>query len=184
MSTWQRANVIEQVLREWTDSGPSKQASQCLQKLFGPTHLEILDESGSIVIDESAGNVVVDAIMLHLIDHGRYSTLVKDYIDSLKRTGDYEDLISTLLNSYQAKDREWAVATVDKLFNTWDQSQSSESGQGDEVSISPGVTFEQKLKKFHQLMNPDARIGDDDHHSIEHHDADTTEQHVGDSDIS
>jgi hypothetical protein len=167
MRAWQRADLIAKVLQEWSDEGPSEQAGKRLQKIFEPAYID--------TPEEPRGAVIIDAIMLHLIDRGRYPALVKDYVDSLKRSGDYENIVDALHSSYPEKSRDWAKDTANRLLNTWDQfpPANSELG-GDDSFIPPSVDMDCKLKKFYQLMNPDLRMSQDDSSSIEYQDTEGT----------
>lgn len=151
LATWQRADAISRVLQEWVDEGPSVQAGNRLQKLFEPAYIH--------APDEPAGGLVVDAIMLHLMDRGRYQPLVRDHVESLKRSGDYEPMVQALRRHYPHRDAAWAESAVERLLGSWNPSLSSGSESGDGMSIPPGIDLDTRLRKFHQLMNPDHRPG-------------------------
>ncbi|AOB33221.1 hypothetical protein AKI39_24390 [Bordetella sp. H567] len=151
LSTWQRADAISRVLQEWAEEGPSARAGERLRKLFEPAYIH--------TPDEPAGAIVVDAVLLHLMDRGRYPELVRGHIESLKRSGDYEPLVQALRRHYPDKDVAWAEGTVDKLLGSWSPSLTDASASGDGESIPPGIDLDTRLRKFHQLMNPDYRPG-------------------------
>ena len=156
LCTWQRADLIEQVFKEWNREGPSPKAARRLQKILVPGYTD--------TPEEPKGNVIVDAIALHLIDRGRYAPLVQDYIDSLKRGGHYSTLVDTMMRDYPGHTRDWATNMVDITLHTWDEPLPVDLREEGDPADQPAFDLEGRVLKLYRIMNADAHTNaaDDD----------------------
>lgn len=149
LSTWERADLMEQAFTEWRREGPSPQAATRLQSILAPGYVD--------TPEEPKGAVIMDALALHLIDRGRYAPLVRDYIDSLERTGEYDSLIDALLRDFPDKNREWASRALAVTLHTWNEPLPADLRAEDASPDEPAFDMNTRIQKLYRLMNPNAR---------------------------
>lgn len=153
LRTWQRADLIEQAFNEWNSEGPSPRAAKRLQNILAPGYID--------TPDERRGDVILDAVALHLIDRGRYAPLVRDYIDALKRSGDYEALIDALLRDYPSQTRVWASTMVETALLIWDEPAPADLRGEGEPADEPAFDLDGRILKLYRIMNADAHTSAD-----------------------
>jgi hypothetical protein len=151
LSTWQRADLIEQAFNEWNSEGPSPRAARRLHKILQPGYVA--------TPQERKGAVILDALALHLIDRGRYAPLVRDYIDSLKRSGDHERLVDAMLQDYPDETREWADGTLQTILLILNEPLPAALRGDDDPPDRPAFNLDTRILKLFRLLNCDAQMG-------------------------
>ncbi len=130
--------------------GPSPRVAKRLQQILAPGYVDMPAER--------KGAVILDAAALHLIDRGRYAPLVRDYIDTIKRSGDYEGLIDALIQDYPNQTREWASSMVEATLLIWDEALPAELRRNGEPADEPAFDLDGRILKLYRIMNADVHI--------------------------